>query len=221
MNYELRIKNTAGQLLRSTRIAKGLTIQDIEKRTKIRFKFLQALEDDNYTLLPSPVYARGFIKNYSTVLRLDVEKVLALYRRQVDEQKRYKAPPKELTEPLSRSIFHLTPNKVIGVVVGLLLAGIVGYFFLQYQRLFQPPHLLVEQPQEGAKVQELQVNVLGTTDSDATIVVNNATVLVRDEGRFFETVQLQDGPNTITIEAISRRGKKTTLKRTVTVVTGG
>ncbi len=212
---------TVGEILKTTRSAKGLTLQEIEKRTKIRLKFLQALENDDYTLLPSPVYARGFIKNYSTILRLDTDKVLALYRRQVDEQKRYKAPPKELTEPLSRSIFHLTPNRVIGVVVGLLLAVIIGYFFFQYQRLFEPPHLTVEQPQEGATIHGLQATVLGITDSDATIVVNNATVLVREEGKFFETVQLQNGSNTITIEAISRRGKKTTIKRTVTVVTGG
>ena len=62
-----------GTLLRETREAKGLTIDEVSRRTHINPKYLQALESSNYQALPTPVHVRGFLRNYASLLGLDAK----------------------------------------------------------------------------------------------------------------------------------------------------
>ncbi len=62
---------TPGEQLRAAREAKGLTLEDVERATRIRAKYLAALEGDDLKSLTSPVQARGFLKNYAEHLGLD------------------------------------------------------------------------------------------------------------------------------------------------------
>jgi transcriptional regulator with XRE-family HTH domain len=57
--------------LRAAREAKGLDLYRAERDTKIRVRFLSALENGDYAELPGDVYARGFLRNYATYLGLD------------------------------------------------------------------------------------------------------------------------------------------------------
>ncbi|MEO8287603.1 MAG: RodZ domain-containing protein [Chloroflexota bacterium] len=74
---------TLGDMLRSAREARGVSLAEAERETKIRQKYISALEDDNPTALPGVTYARGFLRNYASYLDLDVEEVTNLY----DEQR--------------------------------------------------------------------------------------------------------------------------------------
>src|SRR6478672_8822214 len=60
-----------GQLLREARERKGVTLADAQQATKIRLSFLQALEKEDFSVLPPPFYIRGFIKTYAVYLNLD------------------------------------------------------------------------------------------------------------------------------------------------------
>lgn len=68
-----------GDMLRDAREARGASLTDAERATKIRQKYLAALEEDNISALPSPVYGRGFLRNYAVYLGLDVNEVLELF----------------------------------------------------------------------------------------------------------------------------------------------
>src|SRR4051812_42703676 len=69
-------------MLRSAREARGISLTEAERETKIRQKYITALEDDNHALLPGPTYARGFLRNYAAYLELDANELIHLY----DEQ---------------------------------------------------------------------------------------------------------------------------------------
>jgi transcriptional regulator with XRE-family HTH domain len=60
-----------GDRLRDARFARRLTIEDAERDTRISRRYLQALEDERFDLLPAPVYARGFMRSYAAYLQLD------------------------------------------------------------------------------------------------------------------------------------------------------
>jgi cytoskeletal protein RodZ len=60
-----------GQWLRQTREDKGITLAEAQQATKIRQAFLLGLEEENYGILPPPVYIRGFLKNYANFLGID------------------------------------------------------------------------------------------------------------------------------------------------------
>ena len=55
-----------GNTLREARIRKGLTITDVENVTKIRAKYLEALEEDDFEVLPGPTFVKGFLRTYAT-----------------------------------------------------------------------------------------------------------------------------------------------------------
>ncbi len=206
---------TVGTILKDARIARGHTLEEVEKGTKIRAKFLAAIESDNFRDLPSLAYAKGFVKNYSEYLGLASADVMAFFRRQTQDPAKASLLPKGVSDPLNPSRIQLTPPRFIGFVIAALLALFLLYFGFQYRTLTQPPHLTIDAPQDQSLVSQKRVDVTGTTDPDATIVINGVSVLVRSDGKFFEQVALEPGVNSITIIATSRMGKTTTVVREV------
>ncbi|MEP7287585.1 MAG: RodZ domain-containing protein [Chloroflexota bacterium] len=68
-----------GDQLRKAREARHLSLDQAEKQTRIRVKYLEALEQGNYVGLPSAVQARGFLRNYARFLGLDADAMVAEY----------------------------------------------------------------------------------------------------------------------------------------------
>lgn len=206
---------TVGSILREARSSKHLTLLQAEEATKIRLKFLQSIESDDYSGLPSLSYAKGFVKNYSEYLGLDSGMVLAFFRRQTAEVTRSSLLPKGVSDPLNKSLFQLTPGKFLaGILVALVLI-FLGYLGFQYRKLNQPPSLTVQSPANQLVTAERRVDILGKTDPDATVTVNGINVLVRSDGKFFDQASLDSGVNKLTVIATSRFGKTTTVVREV------
>ena len=68
---------TIGQQLKAEREEKRLTLEKVFEATKIRIQYLQALEADDLSVMPSPVQARGYLRNYAEYLGLDFDQMLA------------------------------------------------------------------------------------------------------------------------------------------------
>jgi cytoskeleton protein RodZ len=64
-----------GPILEKRRVEKGLSLKEVEQATKIRTRYLEGLEREDPTVLPDPVYARGFLKTYANFLGLDGERL--------------------------------------------------------------------------------------------------------------------------------------------------
>ena len=205
---------TVGSILKEARIAKKLTLADVEKVTKIRAKFLDAIEQDAYQLLPSPIYAKGFVKNYGEYLGLENTRVMAFFRRQTDDVKRLNILPNK-SEDIGSKGLRITPGRFITFVVGVFIFVFLIYVGFQYQKLYIPPTLTITTPVQESIVKEKKLDILGTTNPDATLMVNGISVTVRSDGRFFTQITLEPGVNTITILATSRYGKTTTVVRKV------
>ena len=60
-----------GNTLREARVRRKLTLQQAEEETKVRVKYIQAMENEDFDVLPSPAYVKGFLRTYSTFLGLD------------------------------------------------------------------------------------------------------------------------------------------------------
>ena len=73
--------NEIGDLLRRTREAQGLTLEEISDMTKISVRYLEAIESGDYSVIPAKVYAQGFIRNYANVLGLDGAELSARFGR--------------------------------------------------------------------------------------------------------------------------------------------
>jgi hypothetical protein len=60
-----------GSSLREARVRQGLDFPELEQLTRIRPKYLRALEDERFDILPAPTYVRGFLRAYADALGLD------------------------------------------------------------------------------------------------------------------------------------------------------
>lgn len=206
---------TVGSILQEARKTKGLSLERVEAATKIRAKFLEAIEKDDYRTLPSVAYAKGFVKNYGEFLGIPTETTLAFFRRQTKDVSRAAILPKGEIESLNRSWFQLTPGKFLLFLIVGLAALFLSYLGLQYRQVQSPPRIILEAPADNAVSKTRKIELLGATDPDATVSVNGVSVLVRSDGKFFDQVSLEPGNNTITIVASSRFGKTSTVTRSV------
>lgn len=72
-----------GEQLRKAREAKGLSISDIEKATKIQSRYLEAIENNDFDKLPGDFYVRAFIRQYAQIVGLDGKELLSQYQGEV------------------------------------------------------------------------------------------------------------------------------------------
>ncbi len=68
-----------GQILRQARENKGLSVEEVHEETRINPMYLEALEDGDYSILPTTTHTRGFLRNYARFLGLDPEPLLERY----------------------------------------------------------------------------------------------------------------------------------------------
>jgi hypothetical protein len=68
-----------GNTLRSARVRRGLDLRECEAETRIRARYLAALEEERFEVLPEPAYARGFLRAYATFLGIDARVLVEEY----------------------------------------------------------------------------------------------------------------------------------------------
>lgn len=91
-----------GTLLVRAREARGLTLEDAERDTRISRRYLQALEAEQFDVIPAPVYARGFLRSYSQYLGLDPQEALDMFPRDDDYEPPQSATPRaSMQQPVS------------------------------------------------------------------------------------------------------------------------
>lgn len=112
-----------GETLRRARQTRGITIEDAERATRIPRRYLEALEQENFGILPAPVYARGFLRSYSGYLGLNPADLLPFFPvGHVDEPKLEPLP--EVKQPRTWSM-----SGIIAVVaVGALILLVIGLY---------------------------------------------------------------------------------------------
>lgn len=71
------MQETIGQRLKKERESRFLTLERVEEQTRIRQIFLQALEADDYSVMPSAAQGRGFLRNYAEYLNLNIDEMIA------------------------------------------------------------------------------------------------------------------------------------------------
>lgn len=96
-----------GLLLRKAREQRGYTLDDIQEATKIRKRYLEAIEQGDYKVLPGSFYVRAFVKTYAETVGLDAEEVLRLYHKDLPKPPAPETTaPETIIKPKSRTVQH-------------------------------------------------------------------------------------------------------------------
>jgi len=122
-----------GQLLRDRREEQNITLEEAENVTRIRIKYLVALEEGKYDALPTPGHAHGFLCNYASYLGLDLHQVQELYVKDTSSR-RFLEPgifhPKDINLAPRRPL--IKADLVLGLVIALVVVIVGGWAFWQY-----------------------------------------------------------------------------------------
>ena len=208
---------TIGEILREERQQHHLSIDKLAQKTRIKKKYLQALENNQFNQLPAATFVKGYIKIYSQMFGFDYQPLIALLRRDFRESVKGQLVPREFIKPLLKKRQLWGPATFIVLGLALTFIILISYVGFQWYELAQPPDLKIISPVEDSLV-AARVSVSGQTDNDAIVTINSQPVALQSDGSFKSEVYLpREGVNTISIEAQDRRGKITLIQRLVRV----
>jgi len=122
-----------GQTLRLQRETLGLSLDDIERHTRLRVFYLKALEAGDLDSLPSPVQGRGMLKNYASFLGLDVEALLLQFAEGLQALLAARQGPRILRRPGRATQYAPmgSPQPRL-ITTDLLLAGVLVIFLVAF-----------------------------------------------------------------------------------------
>jgi cytoskeletal protein RodZ len=202
-------RSAVGAQLRDARQTRGIDIFRAERDTKIRHKYLTALEEGDYTELPGDVYARGFLRNYASYLGLDADEIEEQWRSQAGAPELPRSAivgPQPLT--IRRGIVFQRSHAVIGVVLVIILI-VASYFGLQLTRYLSYPTLAVDAQGTTPVVVpagSTSYVLKGSATSGTTVLISwngqePKLVVTDDTGHWTYQAALQAGSNQFDITA--------------------
>ncbi len=142
-----------GNRLKEARMAKGYSLEDLQEITKIQKRYLSAIEEGNFSVMPGAFYVRAFIKQYAEAVGLDATEILETYKNEIPENRAKEATsastaiqqPKggtnrrtnanqpsstiKTTSTSSRKMSDLMPKIAVAVIVVAVIA-IVWFLFV-------------------------------------------------------------------------------------------
>jgi cytoskeletal protein RodZ len=197
--------------LHAARARKGVDLHRAERDTKIRARYLEALERGDWRALPGAVYTKGFLRNYAVYLGLDPEEVLRDWRH--DRGAAREAEP--ILGPRALAIPRPRPTLSAGAVWAALLAAAViifgVYLGIQVLRFARPPTLSIANPAVAVSTvgESARMYVLrGTSVAGATISVGTPgreqpyRVTTSPDGSWSVEVDLRRGRNQFDVSAV-------------------
>src|SRR5919202_4832120 len=119
-----------GETLRDARMRAKIDVSDVEAATKIRAKYLRALENEEWRLLPGPTFVRSFLRTYADYLGLDSKLLVEEYRVRHEPPSELDAPPIAPNLGSERVRLPGPPRLSRGWVVGLALVGVIAALIL-------------------------------------------------------------------------------------------
>ena len=115
---------SVGTLLKSEREKKGLRLIQIARSTKLREHFLEAIENEEWQKLPSPVYVKGFIRSYAKSIGLDSQEIIKLYKKSAPEKKIIPAPLiREKASHKKKTLLFILPVFIVLALLVFLKTG--------------------------------------------------------------------------------------------------
>jgi cytoskeletal protein RodZ len=197
--------------LLAARERKGVDLYRAERDTKIRARYLGALERGDYRELPGSVYTKGFLRNYALYLGLDPEEILLQWRRERGDNAAASEPvivvPRPITAP--RTGLTFSPAVIVAAIMTVVLILFAGYLGVQLLRFAKPPTVAVTDPPTAVSDVDdslTSYTLRGTTLPGASVNIADASsqqlhTSAAADGTWSQVVPLRKGRNDFTISA--------------------
>ena len=207
---------TIGEIIRTSRVDRALSEQQLSGLTRIDAKYIQALEENDFKKLPPATFTKGFVRNLAQALGKNPDEWVALLRRDYQAATISTTP---LSLPRRRAKFSLA--SLFQSQMALLLLGslvFVIYLGFQYRAVITPPALEVINPLKDA-VTISPITIEGKTASGTTITINDDLKITPDSSGYFAAkLNFSPGQNEVKVSVTNRFGRSTTKIVPITIV---
>jgi cytoskeletal protein RodZ len=197
--------------LLTARERKGVDLYRAERDTKIRARYLAALERGDYRELPGAVYTKGFLRNYALYLGLDPDDVLLQWRRERGDGQDVRPAitvPKPIAPP--RRALTFSPSLIVFAILTVAVIAFGAYLGVQLLRFAKPPTIAVTEP--AVAVVEVDDSVesyvlRGMSAPGATVTIATPgrdpyRVTADADGTWAASVELRRGRNPFEVSAL-------------------
>lgn len=203
-------QETLGEYLSMVREKLGLSVAEVSQQTGILEKFVVAMEEGKYHLLPPDAYVLGFLRKISAAYSISCQDLLEQYKKEkgiVEQTARERMVAnkgwRSYIEQLS-----VTP-KLISLSVGVLLGtGAFVYVLAQVFSVNRTPDLAILHPTSDTVIAGSSIDFKGQTQPGMSVTVNGQNVLVKADGSFETTLGVAPGQKDFLVTATNKFGKK-------------
>lgn len=197
-----------GKRLKEAREQRNMSLDDLQEITKIQKRYLIAIEQGNYVIMPGEFYVRAFIRQYAEAVGLDPEELFEQYANEIPNAQQEELPG-ELSRVKSRQLSE-QGEKVLNILpkilIGMLAVGVavVLWFFFQNRTMD-------EQPQEQVINEETEFEQSEQVNEQQPEKQNEQQSEKQNEQQLEKE---QEQPSTAMIKVVDTNGRKSTLEVT-------
>jgi cytoskeletal protein RodZ len=197
-----------GSLLKAERKKQHITLDEVEKKTRIRKKNLQAIEAEQWEAFPSRTYIQGIITQYARFLGLDEHKLIAYFRRAYEHLEHIKFKERTVKQ-------EFTPRRKLAILVAVICIVLffIGFFGYQTYLYVRPPELVILEPTRTTFKRSSKVTLRGQAPPETIVRVNDRETFLDENNIFQIDVPLTKERNLVVIEATGANGRKTVIRK--------
>lgn len=198
--------DTPGQVLREERKKQNISLKEISRKLKINLKYLSAIEDDDYALLPAELFAKSYLRTYADMLGLDSDEIINLYEARNISDENQEVPSRsgeEYFQKLKNYISSRLSHKPTLVIIAV--AVVVVLISLMISSREQTPEIKTVPDTEMTGVTEGINNNINrdSTDDAADKIVETETESIAERPQKPEAKEAKD-EETIVEQTVSR-----------------
>ena len=189
---------------------KGLNLEGLKSKVGISPRFLDAIFSGSYKNLPALPYVRGYISTLADFLGIEFEELWNSYKDTLGLSR------SGILDELPSNRFAIKNINVKFLSIASLVLLIVLYFGVQAFNHFKSVELtLLNFPESSLTISTSTFLILGKTNPEAKVLVDNEEVLVTSDGNFSKELQLNLGINMLKISAKKLFGSEKTLEKEI------
>ena len=200
--------------LKKARVDKNLSLEEAAKKININKKYLLSLEAGEFNKLPTGIYQKNFLREYSQFLGLNADELLTVFNREIKQYDSARA--RLFTRKTPNARFFIAVPKIIRIfIITAIIAVCLIYLAYYIANIIALPQLTIIYPRENLSTGQTAIIVSGQTEAEISVLINQKEVLADSNGFFDLEINLKPGLNTITIIARKKYGQENKIERII------
>lgn len=201
-----------GERLKKLRLEQGKSLGEVQEAIKIQAKYLEILENGDFSKLPGDIYAKVWIRQYAAFLGVAADDFLTDYKLEKRLNDKLGLAGQVIDYKLNQGFFLWQPKNIRLLLVVLIIISVLGYLVWEIVDIISPPPVEIFSPPNNFTTAASQIQIDGQTEPEIELVINGERVLIDEQGRFQQTVNLVSGLNKLEISAKKKHSRSRYLE---------